>query len=129
MSAFMCSDRHLSLLARAAVQWGLDKNYHLGRDMVREREEATFQLLGAENFKSLEARYPASPGEGPGSMTDEPRVESTPVIHIIKACHCYAYQACEHRGWEESEARRMVDAIVGHAVRLLPGYETAPWGI
>jgi hypothetical protein len=48
---------------------------------------------------------------------------------MIKLCHHYAYQACEHDGWEASDARKLVDAIEAHAVRHLPGYDDAPWGV
>lgn len=131
MSAFMCSNLHLSILAVYAVRHDLDRCLEDLPD--RKRQERLFRLLARENLASLDARYPRSSHEAESENAElvgplQRNAEVSP-IQLIKLCHCYAYQACEHRAWQESEARKVVDDIVGHAVMHLPGYEEAKWGI
>lgn len=127
MSAFMCSNRHLTALAAYAVRNRISgmPDAALARTVVTE----VFNLLARENAASLDARYPADKGEPLAFIDERAMVEQFPLMHIIKACHCYAYQACEHTGWADSRAKRIVDDIEAHAVRHLPGYDAAPWGI
>jgi hypothetical protein len=49
-------------------------------------------------------------------------------LQVLKACACYAYQSCEHSGWEASEAHAFIQALKDKAVRTLPGYGDAVWG-
>lgn len=50
-------------------------------------------------------------------------------VTAIKAAKCYAYQACEHEGWETSAAKRFIDDLIEICIHALPGYEEAPWGM
>lgn len=148
MSAFMCSDRHLGILAAYAVRNVLeaipyDLRSELERDGFEHRPGATLRtisrvasMLASENLKSLAHRYPrdhhldaASYDSFDIPATIETEARLTLPLTIIKACHCYAYQASEHPGWQDSAARKLVDAIEAHAVRRLPGYDDAPWGL
>lgn len=143
MSAYMCSERQLTILAAYAVKHCLDAvPYALRSDLdtdgfehkrgARERVLArVFWMLAGENLASLAARYP---GEAHGQATDytpvdAARKETLPAVHMIKLCHHYAYQACEHDGWKASAARKLTGAIEAHAVHHLPGYDDAPWGL
>lgn len=148
MSAFMCSDRHFGILAAYAVAHLLEAvpyelRSELERDGFEHRRGATHRtisrvasMLASENLKSLAHRYPrdhhldaASYDSFDIPRTIEADARMTPALHIVKACHCYAYQACEHQGWPTSLAKDLVDRIEEHAVRRLPGYEAAPWGL
>jgi hypothetical protein len=130
MSAFMCSDTHLTALAAYAVRNGLSSPIRCeGPDSTTGLVEAVFRVLERENAASLEARYPADQGAIGGQLDKRAMVTEYPLLTIIKACHCYRYQACEHRGWPDSRAKDFVDRIEEHAVRHLPGYEAAPWGL
>lgn len=148
MSAFMCSDRHLGILAAYAVRNVLEC---VPRDLRSELEHDGFErrpggfvrtvsrvasMLASENLDSIAHRYPGDhTGEKEAyARFDVPKnaeseARTLPALTIIKACHCYAYQACEHPGWEASAARKLVQAIEAHAVRHLPGYDAAPWGL
>jgi hypothetical protein len=50
-------------------------------------------------------------------------------VEVLKACQCLDFQCCEHEEWQESPAKRMLDAIAGAAIEALPGYDSAPWAI
>lgn len=148
MSAFMCSGRHLAVLASYAVRHCLeDVPYALRSELERDGYEhkpggymrtvsRVASMLASENLRSIEHRYPGDhSGEQEAYATFEiPRgaeseARSLPALTIIKACHCYAYQSCEHDTWEASQAHALVQAIEAHAVRQLPGYDAAPWGL
>lgn len=51
-----------------------------------------------------------------------------PVV-VLKSIACYEYQACEHPGWHESDAKRLCEWLRDKMIHKLPGYEDAPWGI
>lgn len=129
MSAFTCSDTHLTALAAYAVRHGLSSPVRGdGPDSTAGLVAAVFRELERQNLASMAARYRDYGAQVPGGTLDErAMVTEYPLITIIKACHCYAYQACEHRGWPESHARTIVERIEEHAVRHLPGYDAAPW--
>jgi hypothetical protein len=132
MSAFMCSDTHLTALAVYAVRNGLSGSVRGGGEPDSDAGlvRAVLGVLERENIASLDARYPGDTG-GVAVAQVDPRalVTEYPLITIIKACHCYAYQACEHRGWESSRAKDIIERVEEHAVRHLPGYADAPWGL
>ena len=130
MSAFMCSDTHLTALAAYAVRNGLSSPIRCeGPDSDAGLLEAVFHELEGESLASLKARHPADQGVIGGQLARGAMVTEYPPITIIKACHCYRYQSCEHRGWDSSLAKDIVDRIEEHAVRHLPGYDAAPWGL
>jgi hypothetical protein len=138
MSAFLCSPEHLSALvnyAAAHARGGCSLRL-MPSNEPRSKTDAdyTFERLMFENLKSLEARYPSTPPNTREWSGAEYRFKfelhkvRTPV-QIIKLAHCYAYQACEHEGWESSEVKKWIDNVERHAIGHLPGYEEAPWGL
>lgn len=136
MSAFMCSDRHLTALAAYALRNGLSGLPEAALPdypsavMVRSAIKQTLGVLARENAESLDARYPGDKSRDVSAVDPLAVPDGTfDLLTIIKACHCYAYQACEHTGWETSRAKQIVDRIEAHAVRALPGYDAAPWGL
>lgn len=142
MSAYMCSERQLTILAAYAVKHAqhalpyevrheVDGTYELKHGGYDRTVGRVFSMLAAENLASLAYRYPtdsATPVDA-YAPKDAARKETLPALHVIKLCHNYAYQACEHPGWQASDARKVIDAIEAHAVMHLPGYDDAPWGL
>lgn len=85
------------------------------------------KILHAENAASVDYCY-ARKTNYPCGL--DPRATlNISAVQIIKACNCYAYQACEHSAWESSFAKQLVDAIRCVAISNLPGYEMAAWGV
>ena len=119
MSAFLCDNEHLSAIAWVwAERTGGYCDPELAACMVRR--------LYWENVASLLARYP-------GDRIDcgvelRPRGKRPSAIRLIKSIHCYAYQACEHAGWEGSTVKADLDRLAASLVYELPGYDDAPWG-
>ncbi len=145
MSAYMCSEKQLTVLAAYAVKHCLDSvprrlRPALDNDGFEHKPGAynraircVFSMLVSENLASLASRYPEdTSGQATFdsySVDDRMLREELPKVHIIKLCHHYAYQSCEHDGWRDSEARKLIDQVESHAVHNLPGYNEAPWGI
>jgi hypothetical protein len=144
MSAYMCSEKQLTVLAAYAVKHCPEAvPYRFRTSLDQDGFERTpggykrtistvFGMLVSENLASLNARYGARDNEATFDeyVPDEKALKLTlPALHIIKLCHHYAYQSCEHDGWKGSDARKLIDAIESHAVHNLPGYVEAPWGI
>lgn len=79
-----------------------------------EKEKYYFEELTADITAADRARVKA--------------IELTPV-QLIKLIHCLDYQSCEHPGWNDSLAKRILDELEAILVYQIPGYEEAPWGI
>ena len=148
MSAFMVSHDHIDAL----LSFAKDKRMkdRLGYFIQPSRAELfewtdIGRVLLAENERSINARYPDTidhPEDMPGKIGEEKSGYNfryfEPFIHmqhtkkcvwIIKNCDCFDYQACETEDYETTTAHRMIDAIRHEAIRCLPDYEAAPWGI
>lgn len=85
------------------------------------------KLLVTENNRSLQARY----DDAESMLVDPGRfeflnrpLENPNPIACLKAIACYRYQACEHTGWDESEAAQFCESLEKRAVGKL--YETLP---
>ena len=133
MSAWLCSNVHISALVQ---QMWLDEI--IGHDEADE----VWRVLRWENLHSLHARY----GDELPAMADVEihrtvaEAELDPVA-ILKATHCYDYQACETNDYDASRAAGYVAelrAVLRDRLGVpsdalsrshLPTYDAAPWGI
>ncbi len=90
-------------------------------------------MLLAENRRSVDHRYDEDELDPSEAYIYErfPRdiTHSFAPVEILSAIRCYEYQACEHPGWETSEAHAFCRALEAAAIRALPGYDSAPWEI
>jgi len=128
MSAFICSDNHIS----AIVKWATRNNVSIwygnpSRSLRTGDEQEIVEILYAENVKSVNYRYK---GDDPttGCVYDPTSPILTPV-EVIKLTQSLEYQSCEHPGWETSDAKEILRTIKSEAIRRLPGYELAEWSI
>jgi hypothetical protein len=131
MSAFICDDYHISVLAVYAAS-GREQAYvyYDGKLYTPLDAHEVAAILHAENVRSVNERYRKN--EQP-SFTFQPAayrcMDQYSPVEIIKACNCYNYQACETDDYSSTLAKCIIDAIVSKAIRRLPGYEAAEWGI
>lgn len=128
------------------------------RELTHETADRVGAMLIAENVRSVQHRYPdagmdsipgpvdngyatdallgqyryrahaaaGSPGAW-GSMVGPRRLTA---VEALKAIDGYEYQACEHDGWEASEAKAFCEALRRALIGALPGYDAADtWGI
>lgn len=130
MSAYLCDFYHISALA-VAIHQKL-------RFTDQQKVEDIADRLYAENCKSVAFRYPE------GSIPEEFVIEPEPfvfdrrayryttrhsTVELIKAIHCFEYQACKHPGWEQGLVHYWLRDLQSHLMRELPGYEDAAWGL
>lgn len=134
MSAFVVTDFHINLL----VSWAASRHgsgavsYYWNRCHrdVRHDPARIASVLYAENVRSVNARYKeCEPAHGFKFRHIPLGYLNLKPVQIIKACHCLVYQSCEAEGWEESEAKAILDGIEAAAVRSLDGYEDARWAL
>ena len=126
MSAFLCSSEHISRIVNAAGPRELMSSPIDGLSDA----EYTFNALVAENRASLMARYETDDSDvDMRYVPKRPADDFVKAIAIIKLIHSYAYQSCEHDGWEASKAKQWVDSLEHSLLHRVPGYEAAEWAI
>lgn len=129
MSAWLCSENHIGMLAAYLARRGQG-----GNELINAREIA--RVFATANLRSLMVRY----GD---DATCEIFVENCkdraeyyvfnlperPPVFWIKQANCLDYQCCEPDDWLEQRAYRYGRQIVENAIRDLPGYDSEPWGV
>lgn len=140
VSAWIVAHAHIDVLVLAGIQFGVPYDPDFPGPIGPVVLAAAGADLWAENDRSVNCRYGEDskppPYEAP---TAEVILDPTAVV---KAIDCFAYQSCEHAGWDASRAadycaRLRVAALAGLALK--PGdpasrgcpvdYDDAPWGI
>lgn len=127
MAVLLCSNAHISTLAAYAVQHQIRLS-HLKLDY---RGEAAGTWIAGElfkaNVKAIIRQYGRCEMRVPHAYL-APATLPEPVA-ILKLCEGYE---CQLEGLEEYRsllAGQIVSAIRAKAIRMLPGYEAAPWCI
>ena len=118
MSAFLCSNYHITVLATYAQR---TNSFHNGESI-----EAIGHILHTANLQSVNYRYQE---HSTTTFTVDRRALVCRVfaIQIIKAARCLNYQSCEHPDYENSQACRILRDIIADAMCELPGYDEAQW--
>jgi len=129
MSAYVVSKKHLATIANFAVQHDTWLDDHRATENDYNH---IYKTLAAENVRSVCHRYAAEKPETYASFLRPSLKGKTPAIDavaVVKLCDCLDYQSCETDDWETTPACRLLRRIRDKAVRLIPGYEEAPWAI
>ena len=157
MSAFMCSDKHIAILAQFAafdpeqpdtprLCPGDLYDKAIGTDFPRTSDKHNCSPLEAVNYFAavlyetneiaMQHRYGDAPEENPPQFTEAPTIADIKEFYkhvslgqIAKLAASYAYQACEHEDWCNTKACHLIAHINECLVRALPGYETADWSV
>lgn len=130
MSAFICSDDHISALVRFACVnnvafWVGNPSRRLGAG----DEQALVDILYKENVKSVNCRYRNEAPEPTTGCVYNPNAKRLTPVEAIKLAQSLAYQSGEHDAWVTSAAFEIVRALKDEATRRLAGYDDAPWSI
>jgi hypothetical protein len=129
MSAFICSNAHITALAVYATKHGLTKY----------STNAVAKSLFAQNVASVNHRYNETNNVKFRMHKGAANYEFSPV-QIIKAAQCLDYQSCELDDWQDTFECLLLNEIVTHALAtlgkpadsetsFLPGYHDAQWEI
>ncbi len=133
MSAYVVSKHHIDAIVTAWVALGIRHRDSRSRSEDADKVGA---MLWHENLESVRYRYGYADPDLPGATVEEytwTRVRmpdgewSVVIARILKLLDCYAYQSCEHPGWAESQAAKLVGAMRQEAWTLLPAYAEADW--
>jgi len=145
MSAYVCNDETFAALASYAAlsvngdegfaHWGQysrfpslgAQNWH--RLSNEARIELVANILKAENIRSVNARYLESETAVACMIPANRFALPRDAVTILKLCDCLEYQSCDTDDYAETEAARLLMAIRNLAIRRLPGYDDAPWGL
>ncbi len=131
MSAFVCSDYHVSILAVYGARKGQYGTIRAeGRDWADPRE--IFAVLMQQNIRSVQHRYPDHNGQadkfGDCGRFDKVAIErGHSPVEVIKAAHCLEYQSCETDDYLETLAYKLLQQIKRRAEHNLSGYDSAKW--
>jgi hypothetical protein len=119
MSAFIVNNSHITALA-----------VHAARNRIAGHTDAKAigDMLHAENVNSVNYRYDETtrPNYAPCEWAS---FHPFSQVQIVKAAHCLNYQSCEHPGWENSDAHKLLTTIIGKNDEDIPGYDAAQWEI
>jgi hypothetical protein len=117
-------------------------------ELAKRDDEITADELGfilwAENVASVSYRYPDdTPETLPGTMVQTEAgmvAECTQgykfermfgrqptAVEALKLIACLDYQSCEHEGWKDSEAFRILEGLKDALINQLAGYSAASW--
>lgn len=128
MSAYLCSRAHIATLVSFA-----ERTQCLGYHATLA---GAASMLEAQNVASVNYRYRDSPGYAPASVepytvSEVPRLARPNVsaVEVIKLLQCLEYQCCETDDYKETSAHTWIDNVLSCAIRKLPGYDAAPWGM
>lgn len=117
MSAYIVFHNHIN----AIVKWASEHNVA----RVPGNEQATAELLRAENTRSVNYRYEEANPVG-SIVFDFDAPDLTP-IELIKACRLLTHQCGETVDWETTPACQLLKSCRREALDQLPGYERAAW--
>lgn len=100
MSAFICSDRHISTLV---YYYGTNVNLLVYDEIIK-----IAKVLLKENVKSVNYRYNAKYKTKLKSF--DPKT-SCSLVELYKLANCWEYQTCEHPNHEKSNAWKIIQAL------------------
>jgi hypothetical protein len=122
----MVTSGHIDVLVKALV---VEADLGVSLDNADE----VGQVLRRENATSLFWRY----GHRADGMVGDDHLDGHYRFHgveaplddgaVLTAVRCYAYQSCEHDGWPDSEACRLVDELSERIIERHGGVEP-PYG-
>ena len=148
MSAYVVDREHIVYMVEAATSLAISRygaswyhngeHHQLGRGDYEEMVRVA-NMLWRENVVSVQYRYDdCDPASLPEIIDEDYTItlhdfrssfmQGFDPVQVIKSCHCYIYQTCEHPWWKESEVYAFIKSLEGHAMRSLPGYDDAEWG-
>lgn len=142
MSAYIVDKKHIQYLIAAMQSRRICQSYGFsywnGTDRVQvgagnlEACAKVGTILWQENVKSVNARYREQTDLALYTITERDVIYSDwqeiQPVEVIKACHCLEYQSCEHSGWQQSEAKAIIDTLIKASCTALVGYSKAAWG-
>jgi len=131
MSCCIVSEKDIALLTEAI--------YHYKIPGVSRKPDALGHILWEENHQSYNYRYHDNVHVPVYIHYGCPQVLVENALLVYKQVRHYCYQSCEHAGWDQSEAWRLMDAleqvtctqlgITPEQASRCMGWNDLPWGL
>lgn len=138
MSAYLVDKKHVAYLVNCAISFRIADSrgkfnfYHKGKwiEVNYDNKEEIATMLLRENVKSINYRYNERKRTPKVTRKDFNGFLTLPfdALQLIRSCKCYNYQACEHDGYEKSQAKSFIKALIDSAINEIPGYGEKAWG-
>lgn len=127
MSAYVVSNDTINFIVSKAS--AIDASYYwVGKhNPVRGNERTVAGILYTANVESVNERY----SEDDVSVGFKFKAYTTPrtITALLKCLACLDYQSCEVDGYDKTIGAAIIRAISDSAIRELPGFHEAPWGL
>jgi hypothetical protein len=126
MSSYVVNDPHISALMRFACVHNI-RAFNHNQQLIYAPgiEQHACELLLAQNYRSVNHRYKQD--REPRTIVYDTMAPLLTPVQALKACNCYAHQACETNDWERTNAYHLIERIKSKAIAMLPGYAEAAW--
>ena len=124
MSCYILNDTNYDLIFNTLLQ--LD---HVQNKSALDNRG---QILKAQNYASVNARYKENNTPDAYSFKFAPKAtfnRLASIVAALKCLACYQYQSCETEDWKNTEACKIVENITYALIEELPGYADADWGL
>ena len=139
MSAYIVDHEHIHVLIWAAskpiappnapMRWLYDNPTRANQiEPDGSNRDEIGQMLLDENAASINHLYSDTAAAGDYHY-QRPQHTEWSTAELLNALHAYTYQACEHPGWERSQAKAFCDELQLRLICTLPGYDDGPWTI
>lgn len=137
MSAFIISKETIDYIVTATLLLGRRSTLRCDLGLKIEDAQTFGALLLRENIRSVTALYGQSYVGPSADLTPASYVYAVPQTFdwtiALKQVRCYIHQACEHDGWESSQAKAACDRITACLLLFVSdkatAYRDAPWGL
>jgi hypothetical protein len=131
VSSFVLPDEHIHVLLHAGLApdtvgplcWAVGGKVH---ELNYQNADEVGQMLVDQNHRSVNYSQGTSDVYVvPGFFYVPPDHTRWSDVEILKAIHCYVYQAEDTPDWRDTEACAFSEALEGRIIRNLPGYHDA----
>jgi hypothetical protein len=113
MSAFLVSDEQVSIILNGASEIGLISDIML---------PDFGQLLINENIESVLFRYKNEKREDYAHEYAHDYSLKADIEQVYKFAKCFDYQACEHDGYKDSCAKKIIDHLCAKIEKETPNF-------
>lgn len=130
MSAFVVSKDHIDAILTFAVKERMSVVLVKNRNFVAIADHLNLvgEVLWKENHKSVNHRY-GTKSRMPTYTFEKYTKRDISLAVFVNIINCLSYQSCEHEGWENSLAHKILISLIDQGARLMPGCADGPWAI
>lgn len=121
MSCYMVSNTHINAL----ITYGMLHRAWFRGNYFDGHEQGLAAMLYAANVESVNYRYNKEADTLGFKYEMVVITDALTPLDILSMCNCLEYQSCEHPGYDESGAYKLLIAIKDCAIIALPGYNSA----